>query len=81
MTAWPEGWAWPRKAFGVIEELLEKVEELLSGCDCEDGCPACVHSPKCGSGNKPLDKDGALLLTRALLGKEELPPSPRRRRR
>lgn len=69
------------KAFEVIEELLAKVEELLAGCDCEDGCPACVHSPKCGSGNKPLDKDGALLLTRALLGKEELaaepaPPTP-----
>jgi DEAD/DEAH box helicase domain-containing protein len=64
------------KAFEVIEELLEKVEELLSGCECEEGCPACVHSPKCGSGNKPLDKDGALLLTRALLGKVELDTEP-----
>ena len=64
------------KAFEVIEELLQKVEELLAGCKCEEGCPACVHSPKCGSGNKPLDKEGALLLTRALLGKEELAAEP-----
>jgi DEAD/DEAH box helicase domain-containing protein len=73
--------------YEVIEDLLAKVEELLAGCECEEGCPACVHSPKCGSGNKPLDKAGALLLTRALLGKEELgagaqeepppPPPPR----
>jgi DEAD/DEAH box helicase domain-containing protein len=62
------------RGFEVIEELLAKVEELLAGCECEEGCPACVHSPKCGSGNKPLDKEGALLLVRALLGKEELAP-------
>lgn len=60
------------RGFGLIEELLEKVEELLAFCDCEEGCPACVFSPKCGSGNKPLDKQGALMLTRLLLGKIEV---------
>ncbi|MBU1155511.1 MAG: DUF1998 domain-containing protein, partial [Proteobacteria bacterium] len=60
------------RGFGLIEELLEKVEELLASCDCEEGCPACVFSPKCGSGNKPLDKQGALMLTRLLLGKIEV---------
>jgi DEAD/DEAH box helicase domain-containing protein len=79
----PGGVGLAERAFEVIEGLLCKVEELLSDCPCEEGCPACVHSPKCGSGNKPLDKQGALLLTRALLGKEELacpageaPPAP-----
>ncbi len=60
------------RGFWLIEELLEKVEELLASCPCEDGCPACVFSPKCGSGNKPLDKLGALMLTRLLLGKIEV---------
>jgi DEAD/DEAH box helicase domain-containing protein len=79
----PGGVGLAESCYEVIEDLLDKVEELLAGCECEEGCPACVHSPKCGSGNKPLDKAGALLLTRALLGKEELgagaqeePPPP-----
>ncbi len=68
----PGGVGLAERCFDLMEELLAKVEELLDGCPCEDGCPACVHSPKCGSGNKPLDKEGALLLTRALLGREAL---------
>ncbi len=68
----PGGVGLAESCYEVIEDLLAKVEELLEGCPCEEGCPACVHSPKCGSGNKPLDKQGALLLTRALLGKLDL---------
>ena len=68
----PGGVGLAERGFEIIEQLLQKVEELLAGCDCEEGCPACVYSPKCGSGNKPLDKAGALLLTRALLGKVDL---------
>ncbi len=65
----PGGVGLAERAYQIFHDLLAKVEELLAGCQCEEGCPACVHSPKCGSGNKPLDKQGALLLTRALLGK------------
>lgn len=68
----PGGVGLAEAGYEQIEELLGKVEELLASCDCEEGCPSCVHSPKCGSGNKPLDKAGALLLVRAMLGKEEL---------
>ncbi len=25
-------------------EILKGMEKLLSGCDCENGCPACVLS-------------------------------------
>ncbi len=68
----PGGVGLAERGYEMIAELLQKVEELLGACPCEDGCPACVYSPKCGSGNKPLDKDGALYLARLLLGKEEI---------
>ena len=72
----PGGVGLAERGFEIIEELLTQVEKLLASCPCEEGCPSCVYSPKCGSGNKPLDKQGALLLTRALLGKEELDEAP-----
>ncbi len=45
--------------FERLPELLDRVVELLRGCSCESGCPGCVQSPKCGNGNRPLDKAGA----------------------
>ena len=47
--------------------------QVIAACACRAGCPSCVQSPKCGNGNEPLDKDGALLLLAALTG-VELPP-------
>lgn len=58
-------------AFEDLPGLLRRVEGLLTTCPCEGGCPSCVQSPKCGNGNRPLDKAGALRLTRLLLGEEE----------
>lgn len=60
------------RGFEMMEELLTKTSELISGCPCELGCPSCIHSPKCGAGNKPLDKDAALFLARGLLGDFQL---------
>jgi DEAD/DEAH box helicase domain-containing protein len=58
------------KGFQELPELLARVEALVASCPCEEGCPSCVHSPKCGNGNRPLDKDGAARSLRLLLARE-----------
>ncbi len=59
-------------AYGHLEDLLDSVRRVLAQCPCETGCPSCIQSPKCGSGNRPLDKQGALFLVERLLaGKGE----------
>ncbi|MEK7766748.1 MAG: helicase, partial [bacterium] len=63
---------------GVYEEWLGKVAAHLASCPCELGCPMCVHSPKCGSRNAPLDKAGALVLARAVLETAGRPGADRR---
>ncbi len=66
--AYPGGVGLARRGFETILELLEKTWEHVKSCECEDGCPSCIHSPKCGNGNKPLDKAAAQLILEGLLG-------------
>ncbi len=66
----PGGVGLSERGFKIINELLEATLKLIIECECEDGCPSCIHSPKCGSGNKPLDKQGALGFLNLLLGKK-----------
>jgi DEAD/DEAH box helicase domain-containing protein len=52
----------------VIEDWLMTTLKIIEECPCEEGCPSCVQDPQCGSGNQPLDKEGAkYLLKRWLL--------------
>ncbi len=46
---------------------LQATLEAIDACPCADGCPSCVQSPKCGNGNEPLDKAGAVRLLAAAL--------------
>jgi DEAD/DEAH box helicase domain-containing protein len=57
-----------QRAFDILPDLFRATRQLLDDCPCESGCPSCIHSPKCGSGNKPLDKAGAHLVLKGLLG-------------
>ncbi|MDD5087730.1 MAG: DEAD/DEAH box helicase, partial [bacterium] len=65
---YPGGAGIAEHVFGVFEELLQKTLKLIESCPCGDGCPSCIQSPKCGAGNKPLDKQAAIRVLHWLLG-------------
>lgn len=50
------------------ERWLTATLDTIRRCACARGCPGCVQSPKCGNGNEPLDKAGAIALLAAILG-------------
>jgi DEAD/DEAH box helicase domain-containing protein len=56
------------RGFRSAERWLRATFERVRECPCRDGCPSCVHSPKCGSGNEPLDRRAATALLAAILG-------------
>ena len=74
---YPDGIGLSERCYQVLEDLLERTRLLLLDCPCEEGCPSCIHSPKCGSGNKPLDKAAALLTLEGLLNRIQVPASQR----
>ncbi len=59
--------------FDRVETLLETTLELIRDCPCEEGCPSCIHSPKCGSGNRPIDKQASVRVLELLIGRDQLP--------
>ncbi len=65
---YPGGVGIAELGFAAGARHLEAARAVIERCRCERGCPSCVQSPKCGNGNEPLDKAGALALLRAILG-------------
>ncbi|MCL2642661.1 MAG: DEAD/DEAH box helicase [Candidatus Bathyarchaeota archaeon] len=53
--------------YSKIRLLWEKTLELVETCECKEGCPSCIYSPKCGNENEPLDKKAACSILKALL--------------
>lgn len=63
----PGGAGFSDRGYGVADRWWSATLERLRRCPCEDGCPACVMSPKCGNANQVLDKGAAARLLGALL--------------
>jgi DEAD/DEAH box helicase domain-containing protein len=61
------GAGFAERGFAVAAAWLRATAEAIGSCECQAGCPSCVQSPKCGTGNEPLAKDGAVLLLETLL--------------
>ena len=59
---YPGGAGFADRGHAVLKDWLTAVREAVADCPCEAGCPSCVQSPKCGNGNNPLDKKGAVLV-------------------
>ncbi|QDA31646.1 DEAD/DEAH box helicase [Thermococcus indicus] len=53
------------------ERLMEKSLEHLRSCPCQDGCPVCTLSPKCGTFNEFLDKWTAIRVWEKILENKE----------
>jgi DEAD/DEAH box helicase domain-containing protein len=64
---YPGGIGLSRRAHDAFAALAADARRLVDECPCEDGCPSCVQSPKCGNLNEPLSKAGAVRLLDAVL--------------
>ncbi|MCI2421958.1 DEAD/DEAH box helicase [Saccharopolyspora sp. K220] len=63
----PGGAGFADRGFAALVPWLAATREAIASCDCPAGCPSCVQSPKCGNGNEPLDKAGAVAVLDAVL--------------
>ena len=64
----PGGIGISERGYEAVHDLWETTLRVVSQCPCQDGCPSCIQSPKCGNNNNPLDKGVAALMLRALCG-------------
>ncbi|WP_107987435.1 DEAD/DEAH box helicase [Rhodococcus sp. OK519] len=70
----PGGAGFADRGHAELVRWLSATRDAIESCECAAGCPSCVHSPKCGNGNHPLDKDGAVRVLTAIL--DAVSPSP-----
>jgi len=63
----PGGAGFAERGYAAARTWLTATRDAIAACECPDGCPSCVQSPKCGNGNNPLDKLGAVRLLDVLL--------------
>ena len=54
------------KAYELLPDVFSSAHELVRDCGCDEGCPSCIYSPKCGNDNQPLDKEATILILNSL---------------
>jgi DEAD/DEAH box helicase domain-containing protein len=64
---YPGGVGITEQGFTVLADLWQATLTTIKECPCDDGCPSCIYSPKCGNNNEPLDKHAAIWMLEALL--------------
>jgi DEAD/DEAH box helicase domain-containing protein len=65
--AHPGGVGIAAACFERLDQVLRETLDNIRACECSEGCPSCIQSPKCGNNNHPLDKAGAAWLLAQLL--------------
>ena len=70
--AQPGGAGFAERGFEQFVPWVRATRDAIESCECSNGCPSCVQSPKCGNRNNPLNKPGAVLLLSAIL--EDIEP-------
>ncbi len=63
----PGGAGFAERGHEVLAAWLTATRAAIRDCECRAGCPSCVQSPKCGNGNAPLDKPGAVTVLDVVL--------------
>jgi DEAD/DEAH box helicase domain-containing protein len=72
----PGGAGLAERGHAVLERWLRATRAAIGDCGCRSGCPSCVQSPKCGNGNVPLDKAGAVVVLDLVLTALAEHPAP-----